>query len=353
MVNAGLNFKKEDEEIDPGKFISFLINKLNSDLNEIIKVEEVKDNRQYMVLSSTFKFSENESETIFMQFLHYYNKRILSLISRDFFNVIKTKKECLNQGCGNIGFYYSMLYFIPFNVDIYLKKCQDNNLTIKNAFNCLINDSIILKEDKNIMCEKCKKTTPHRVNKKFYHTAKDLIIIFDRGENYQNTKFIDFDEILVLSKKEVERYTEVKYQLFGIIEKIENNKNQNEYISFIIKGDNQWVSNRDSQNIISFQDVKKRGTILALFYYCYNHYMSLQSKNSYLNNSLSPQQIDIIQNNNGNFNNNNANRMNSETKIPNNQQLFTEQPKDPNNGIAMNNNINQSNENNGNMMINI
>jgi hypothetical protein len=160
------------------------------------------------------------------------------------------------MGCGNQNCYFSMLYFIPFNVDILSQKLKtNNNLSFQKAINCLLNDSIILSEEKNIKCYNCNKITAHKESKKFYHTAKNLMIIFDRGENFEHKQFIDFDEQLFLSQKEVERYNEVKYTLMGIITKIDN-----EYVSFILSENNKWASNRGIDNgvVFSFNDVKKK-----------------------------------------------------------------------------------------------
>ena len=236
MVKTGLNIKNDNEEIDPAILISFLINKLNSDLNEIESSNNNNINNsnagQYMILSSSFKFPKNISENIFNNFINSYNNRIFSLISRNFFSVVITKKECMN--CGNSGNFFSMFYFIHLNIDILSKKCQ-NKLTLKNAFGTFINDQIILKVDKNIKCDNCKVVTQHKESKKFYHMGKNLIIIFDRGENSKNKQFVDFDEKIILNKTEVERYNEVEYQLLGIIIKIKNEIIKKKSIYLLLK----------------------------------------------------------------------------------------------------------------------
>jgi hypothetical protein len=306
-----------------------------------------------MVLSSSFKFSQFQAENIFNFFINSYNNRINSLISRNFFSVIITKKECMNKGCVNSGCYFSMFYFIHFNVDILSKKCE--NLTLKNAFNTFINDRIILKEDKNIYCENCRMVTQHRESKKFYVTGKNLIIVFDRGENSKNTQFIDFNEQLILNTMEVEKYKEVRYQLIGIIEKIENENNQEEYISFIKKENNQWVSNKGK--LIIFEDIKKIGIVVSLFYYCFNNNMVLVSQKESIIENMPNQQF---QNNQMNFNNNNnmnnnIMRINSDNTPQNNiQNIFEHGINNQNNNMInsmpnLNQGINNININNNGM----
>jgi serine/threonine protein kinase len=341
ITNAGLN-AKENEEIEPGLFISFFLRILNSVLNEITMVDENSFNAdELMVLSSSFKFKLGQEEFIFNQFLNSYNKKLLSLISRNFFNSIKIKKECKN--CKSVGYSFSMFNFIPFNVDILINKCQKkDNFHLKDGFDCLLNDRIELNKTKRIFCNKCNDFTDHYESKTFYHTAKDLIIIFDRGENFSNKTFINFDEQLVLNQKEVERYNEVRYDLASVLVKLENNKEKEEFVSFMNYGNNNWVSNKNRQNPIKLDDVKKSGIIIALFYYSNDNRLILQSQasqnmynqpNNYQNNNMYNNQGmqnnfsgngNPYGNNNGNgFNNNgpnypNNNGYNNGTNYPNN-----------------------------------
>ena len=337
ITNAGLN-AKENEEIEPGLFISFFLRILNSVLNEITMVDENSFNAdELMVLSSSFKFKLGQEEFIFNQFLNSYNKKLLSLISRNFFNSIKIKKECKN--CKSVGYSFSMFNFIPFNVDILINKCQKkDNFHLKDGFDCLLNDRIELNKTKRIFCNKCNDFTDHYESKTFYHTAKDLIIIFDRGENFSNKTFINFDEQLVLNQKEVERYNEVRYDLASVLVKLENNKEKEEFVSFMNYGNNNWVSNKNRQNPIKLDDVKKSGIIIALFYYSNDNRLILQSQasqnmynqpNNYQNNNMYNNQGmqnnfsgngNPYGNNNGNgFNNNGPNYPNNNgTNYPNN-----------------------------------
>lgn len=121
---------------------------------------------------------------------------------------------------------------------------KKDNFHLKDGFDCLLNDRIELNKTKRIFCNKCNDFTDHYESKTFYHTAKDLIIIFDRGENFSNKTFINFDEQLVLNQKEVERYNEVRYDLASVLVKLENNKEKEEFVSFMNYGNSNWVSNK-------------------------------------------------------------------------------------------------------------
>ena len=123
MTNAGLN-AKENEEIEPGIFISFFLKILNSVLNEVTQVDETSLSNDLAILSNTHKFNKCDEENNFTLYINAYNKRLLSLISKNFFNIIEIKQECKNPGCNNVGYSFSMQNFIPFNVNILENQCQ-------------------------------------------------------------------------------------------------------------------------------------------------------------------------------------------------------------------------------------
>jgi hypothetical protein len=135
LINAGLN-AKENEEIEPGIFISFFLIILNSILNEITEIDEKSLSKDLGVFSSSYKFDKYNEEMNFNLYISTYNKRLLSLISRNFFNIMEIKQECKNPGCNYVGYSFSMLNFIPFNVNILENQCQKkDNLHIRDGFN--------------------------------------------------------------------------------------------------------------------------------------------------------------------------------------------------------------------------
>jgi hypothetical protein len=70
MTNAGLN-AKENEEIEPGIFISFFLKILNSVLNEITQVDETSLSNDLAILSNTHKFNKCDEENNFNLFEIY------------------------------------------------------------------------------------------------------------------------------------------------------------------------------------------------------------------------------------------------------------------------------------------
>ena len=162
--------------------------------------------------------------------------------------------------CNNEINSFSMLNYIPFNVNI-LTKNRNANLHIKDGFEYLLNDEKSFNEQKGIECKVCGKKTVYKESKSFYHTSNNLIIVLNRGENNENKEFIDFDDMLVLKKK-VERYSEIHYQLVGIIEE----DNDGNYMSFTRNEFNLWSFNGYKKNVLKFEDIKRIGTLVAFFY---------------------------------------------------------------------------------------
>ena len=67
---------------------------------------------------------------------------------------------------------------------------------------------------------------------------------------------------MLVLKKKVERYSEIQYQLVGIIEE----DNDGNYMSFTRNEFNLWSFNGYKKNVMKFEDIKRKGTLVAFFY---------------------------------------------------------------------------------------
>jgi hypothetical protein len=208
MGKLGNITNKKDIEIDPGNFIINLLSRLNSELNERIGPFKERTNLEFIKSSKNYRFDSGQEETFFNEYLEIYNRRILSLITKNFFSYMITDLKC--EKCNNICHCLSQSFFIPFNLEIFSKKMGNNNLSIKSAFDCLVQDYIKIVSKKQIKCKKCKENNQNYTKSiKFYHTAKNLIIILDRGKEHNIDIPIDFEETLLLKKETVQRYTTI------------------------------------------------------------------------------------------------------------------------------------------------
>ena len=291
LIKEGLKIKSDNIEVDPNKFIMYFIEKLNTDLN-IIKPKPNNngvDNKLYIILSKNYHFPPGKEKDFFELIINCYNRKILSFISRYFFSYILTQRSC--KFCKNSRIYLSKIHMLSINVSILEKIMGNNNyeISLKNGLNYLVSKSININTDKHLVCKICKKVSEFNESKYFYHTAKNLIIVFDRGENCTNHTFVNFDENIALNNK-IGTINKVEYKLCGIIEK----KNE-EYIS-IIKKNNIWISSKGEE--FNFNQTKKNGIVVALFYYSENNIMIENLKDIDLPNLNKLVCMDDYQNNN-------------------------------------------------------
>ena len=328
MDKFGLKTQRKDIEIDPSMLIIKLLSRLNSELNEIEKQPENITNLEYRKSSKNYRFETGEEENFFKELLGIYNKRILSFISKNFFNFIITDLRC--EKCNDVGHSFSQTLIIPFNVQILAKKMGNNDLNIKTGFDCLLQDFMKIRPKNVNQCKNCKENSKELVKTmKFYHTAKNLIIILDRGKDYKIDIPIDFDETLQLKKGDIQRFNEINYKLVGIIEKVED-----KFMPFT-KNNTSWVSSEGIES--TFDEIKNVGNVIALFYYSENDDLILKSEpvpntvnpqNNQVNNNIiakastfTKENIPMVQNfvNNGNFNNMNNVNNNVNNSIYNNE----------------------------------
>ena len=176
------------------------MNKLHGELNTKIVNKGIKGNclKRYVMIENNIKQEAYDNYMIF------YNSNYKSNISDNFFGMIKTKKICLN--CEKYTYSFNMFSYISFKVEIMAKTYPEkaNNLTIFDGFNCLNKSYFRLDTKKCVKCQVCKIYTNHNEFKQFFNLPKNLIIFFDRGQNYENKNLIDFPDILVLNKYHVE-----------------------------------------------------------------------------------------------------------------------------------------------------
>ena len=265
LEKEGLDIRSDNMEIDPAKFIIYFIKKLNTDLNEVVEnnINEQEEVKIFKILNKTYHFPPGDEKNFFKLRINCYNRKILSFISRNFFSYVMTQRTC--KYCQSCRRYFSNMYMIPINVNILEKVIDNNIISLNNGLNHLVNTKIDISFNKRIVCKVCNNITELEETKCFYHTAKNLIIIFDRGEKCQNKTFVDFEQYLTL-KNTLGTINRVDYKLYGIIEKYNE-----EYISYIYQ-DNIWISSKGEKiNKENISQIKNHGIIVALFYYDKNN----------------------------------------------------------------------------------
>ena len=265
LLFYGIERKNDNlAEIEPIHFINFILNKLHGELNTKIVNKGIKGN----CLKKYVTFPNNPKQEAYDNYMIFYNSNYKSNISDNFFGMIKTKKICLN--CNLYTYSFNMFSYLPFKVEIMAKAYQGkNNLNIFYAFDCLNKNFVYLDIKKCVKCKNCNTYTNHNELKQFFNLPKNLIIFFDRGQNYEHKNFIDFPDILELDNKYVERFKgNIAYKLLGIICRVEDDHKKIKFLSFTKSGNNNNYINFEDKKQYNFENIKKCGIIIGLFYFC-------------------------------------------------------------------------------------
>ena len=344
-----------NKEIEPISLINFLLKKMNEELN--IKKNILGRANNYF---KKVVFEDNHKKEAYINFLIFYTSNFESIISNNFYSLIKTKRIC--RQCNYETYLFNMLSFIPFNIKILTDYYLGNqNLNINDAFNCLNTNYIVLDNKKCVTCKKCNTHTEHNEFKQFYNLSKNLIIFFDRGDNYKYNNFINFEEKLDLTNN-VEAFSlafsqnkkRIIYDLIGIIcrEEIQNKdeddnilKNE-KYYSFTLY--NNCYIDMENQVKKDLSEFKKIGVVVGLFYYC--DYIESNSFNKdvmkYIHNLKFPINNNIIKmniNQNDIINNGNMNNINLKKPLDFNKNKLNANEKNQGNNFSINmNNLNNN-----------
>ena len=245
-----------NKEIDPLYFLSFLFAKMHKETNK-------KDINNELGTFDSLEFNgEEEDKTnkdqMLYNFVENFYSNFNSPISDLFFGLIKTKKNCKVCRIGNYSF--SNFCFIIFDI---------SNKSNNEEFN-LINDGFRKQHDNEkelapIYCERCLSYQKHIEFNRYYMINGQVIIIFNRGNNYENNSNINFDESLNLENYIEKKDSPKNYYLTGCI------KRENEKFIFYARDpsnmklwyiDDRQFTTKDAP----INQMKNNGQIIMLFY---------------------------------------------------------------------------------------
>ena len=322
LEKININIKNNNKEIDPGNLISFFLDVLNSELNEVIpqkedndsKVEKI-ENMKYKILSKHSTFSPSKEKLVFKVLINIYNEKVSSFISKNFLNYLKITRKCIN--CGYTRIKFSLIYFFPINVNVLVQNyINKRDFKIMDAFELLKKTTIKKEMKSGTYCKECNRQGAFEETKSIYKTGQNLIIILDRGKNQENRIFVDFDEYLLLSFEKSEKYEidNYNYKLIGIIAKKIIDEKNFEYVYYIKIGDNWIYSLNKGNEIKDFKIIKndrnKTLIVVALFYYLDSMPLPLDQLEEVYNDisinkkAYSSRNLNNKMNNNININNN-------------------------------------------------
>ena len=153
----------------------------------------------------------------------------------------------------------------------------NNNLVIKNhkkeidlieLFKIQNNISLGLEKFKKDKCYKCNEEIEYKETKIFYIFPYQLVLAFDRGNDYENKIKINYPLKLDLSKiPKDDKYSAKLFDLVGIIKKCDIGVKEH-YISIILNSDDKswYLYNNEKFEKIEDPLEHKDGDVLMLFY---------------------------------------------------------------------------------------
>ena len=355
------NIYDGNKEIEPRFILSFFIGKIHQELNqcknsyknpfESAFSGEKNENEQTSNIDLTNK---NQSANIFIS---HFNKNNFSIISKNFYGIMKTKTVC--SKCQLITYTFNSFYLVTFNLNLVKNKVNQNSQT--SIFDCFfIQNSTLLNLgiNKLINCRNCKKVRPHLQRKQFYSLPHFLIVCLDRGIDCQNKMKISYGLDLNLSGNYEYNNSPKIYKLIGIIKRMDKGEKEHYISIYFDYKTNLWVY-RDDSNIMNINSpFDHQQGIEVIFFYTEN-----KNNNNFnnINMNLTNQMNNISINNgfqclnsnmNNNMNNNIYNGFIGGNSFMNNGQMpmmnsYNHQNSAQN--FMVNNNYNM-NLNNGNMI---
>ena len=260
------SFEKEEEN-DVGDLIIFILEQLDSELND---KKEIENNNNEL---------NNESNIIKNNFYKELLKHN-SIIYKTFFGgVCEILMEC--QKCNEesnlkktenkkILEYHNLNYFkFPIN-EVFLTTQQNNKKDFINLYDCLnyFQTAIILDGENGKFCEKCGKLTSFFKISRINACQNNLLFLLNRDfEKEKNVKF-KFDEILDITEYVQEKKGKLIYDLYAVISLCENKDIH--YVSFCKNlSENSWYKFDDCNvEIVNNleNDIFNFGNPVALFY---------------------------------------------------------------------------------------
>ncbi len=201
---------------------------------------------------------------MYEDFKKYFNANFISQVSSSFFGVMKNKRIC--GTCKRSTYTFNNLSFIDFDLEATNKQYPNlQKYSLNDLFACQNTIMVNLGLDKYVMCTQCGSIQPHTELKQFFNLPIDLVIVFNRGENFQYGTPVDHPEKLDLAGQVDYQYGATKYSLYGVIKRI-HKEGKEKFISDCKIGE-QWNEFDDSKTtVINSPCNRPEGEVIMLFY---------------------------------------------------------------------------------------
>ena len=265
----------KDEENDIGELIIFILEQLDSELNEKIENKNSIEN----------SINNNDQN---LKKINFYNELFSnnSIIYNTFFGgVCEDTKECLkckeeseNKKIDNDKIYeYRNLNYLIFPINNVLEFVKQNNpKDYINIYDCLnfFQNPVIIDGENGEKCEKCGELSKYLLTSKINSCQNNLLILLKKDKEKENNDIkFKFSEILSMSGfvQEIGERKNLIYYLYAIIYiSKDDNYNGNHYIAFCNSPvDKMWYKYDDNKvELVNTLDdeISNLGIPSALFY---------------------------------------------------------------------------------------
>ena len=252
------HFLNNNKEINPILILTFIIDKIHGELNQI-KPREI-----YLRKRSSFNDPIKEDK-INRDYVSNFSANFNSNISNNFVGHFETIRKC--NSCSILTYLFTFFFSLEFdlNLPLLLKK-KKTEIDLIELFK--MQNEINLDLKGKFRCLKCEKEVEHKESKIFYLFPYQLVVSFDRGNNDENKININYPKELNLSEiVKDKKYSPKHFNLLGIIKRCDI-KAKEHYISLIFnKEEKSWYL-FDDENMQKLEDYSnhKGGDVVMLFY---------------------------------------------------------------------------------------
>ena len=252
------HFLNNNKEINPILILTFIIDKIHGELNQI------KPRETYLRKRSSFNDPIKEDK-INRDYVSNFSANFNSNISNNFVGHFETIRKC--NSCSILTYLFTFFFSLEFdlNLPLLLKK-KKTEIDLIELFK--MQNEINLDLKGKFRCLKCEKEVEHKESKIFYLFPYQLVVSFDRGNNDENKININYPKELNLSEiVKDKKYSPKHFNLLGIIKRCDI-KAKEHYISLIFnKEEKSWYL-FDDENMQKLEDYSthKGGDVVMLFY---------------------------------------------------------------------------------------
>ena len=252
------HFLNNNKEINPILILTFIIDKIHGELNQI------KPRENFLRKRSSFNDPIKEDK-INRDYVSNFSANFNSNISNNFVGHFETIRKC--NSCSILTYLFTFFFSIEFDLNLpLLLKQKKSEINLIELFK--MQNEINLDLKGKFRCLKCKKEQEHKESKIFYLFPYQLVVSFDRGNNDENKININYPKELNLFEiVKDKKYSPTQFNLLGIIKRCDI-KTREHYISLIFNQEEKswYVFDDESMQKIEDYSNHKDGDVVMLFY---------------------------------------------------------------------------------------